>query len=202
MSNSNNQPLSYATAYNIVFSHGAFTPKSQDTAIIPTVGQGPATGINSTTVLPGIWITVKGAAQGLFKPSEQVKGLEDKIRSISYEMEILRPTDIVSGMTTLNKNYAPIIIKKLAGPSSLQFIQALKTNETLTSVTLEVVAMFTNKIIYKIILTNAIVSYFKQSFEGTPNLLTDFIKLTFQKIEFDYSYPVIQVTDMWNPPAN
>lgn len=203
MSNTNNQPLSYQTAYNISFSPGTVTQNSSNTGIT-SVSSNPITATSLTSNWHSIYIEVIGAQQGTFKVENPQKGRETYNKLTSFEMEMLRPTDPASGLSTGVKQYGPIIIEKEIGAASLQFLQAIANKESLTKVTIKVYSAGfqagTEIQNYKIILTNARVTYFKQGYTNTNNELKDLIKLTFEKIEFDYSTPVIQVIDNWIAP--
>ena len=198
MFNNNTQPLGYATAYNIAFSPGTYSSPKFDTAVTSVSSNAVKA---SKNIGPGqsIWITVTGAKQGLFKGESSGKVLGNRIMLTSFEMEVTSGSDILSGLSTGKKNYTPILIQKTIGPTSLQFLQALISNENLTKVTIEVLDA-NNKPAYTIILINAHVNSCKHSFTNGKDEPIDLIKLTFQKIEFDYSSPAIQVLDDWNPP--
>ena len=112
-------------------------------------------------------------------------------------MEVNSPRDLTTGQASGKRQYLPILIQKATGPASMQFFNAITHNEQLT-VTFEVYRFSLNSAVildYKIVLTNAGISKFKQSFiEGQKGFI-DSIGITFQKIEL--SIGGISTSDTW-----
>ena len=135
-------------------------------------------------------MTVVGITQGPF-PGEN---MTTRIEITGFEMETNSPRDLASGLATGKRQHLPILVEKATGTASLQCFKALTTNEQLSTVTFEVYN--SSKVLdFKIVLTNAFVSYFKQSYiEGQKGFI-DSIKFTYQTIEFNKGG--VGVSDTW-----
>ncbi len=155
-----------------------------------------------------MYVTVEGMKQGTFKGESSVDKLKNKIELTGYEMEIISPRDAATGMASGRRVRQPITIHKLYGAASIQFYQAISTNEQLKSVTIEFYKTNpdgTEKLDYSIKLTNASISSFKQSSgtasvlpAGSPRGLIDEIKFSYQSIELSNPSAGITATDNWN----
>lgn len=155
-----------------------------------------------------MYVTVEGMRQGTFKGESNVEKLKNKIELTGYEMEVSSPRDAATGMASGRRVRQPITIHKLYGAASIQFYQALTTNEQLKSVTIEMYKTSpdgTEKLDYSIKLTNASISSFKQSFgtasvlpAGSPKGLIDEIRFSYQSIELSNPSVGVTATDNWN----
>jgi type VI secretion system secreted protein Hcp len=179
--NSSGKPLDYAIGYNIFISsetnagtNPAITPLTNTTSFVPWT--------KSDNSGQRIFMTVVGKTQGQFAGENNTS----KMEVTDFEMEVTSPRDLASGQMSGKRLHLPIIIQKATGPSSIQFYKAIATNEQLTTVTLEVYkpsASGANILDYKIVLTNAFISNFKQSLTEEQKGFIDVIKFTEQKIE-------------------
>jgi type VI secretion system Hcp family effector len=183
ITNISGKPLDYATGYNIfISSETNANTNPATTTPVNTTPFVPTTKIDNSG--QRVFMTVVGKTQGSF-PGEN---MTTRIEIISFEMEMTSPRDMVSGQASGKRQHFPIIIQKATGVASLQFVKALTTNEQLTTVTFEVYkpsAAGANVLDYKIVLTNAAISNFKQYYiEGQKGFI-DSIKFIFQAIEFN-----------------
>ncbi|MFL5739590.1 MAG: type VI secretion system tube protein Hcp [Flavisolibacter sp.] len=148
-------------------------------------------GVRSQTIS----MTVDAIQQGKFKGENQRQ--TDRIDLTAATLEISTATSMGNGvgMATGRRQHQPFVIRKLAGASSPQFLQALISNEMLKKVVIEFSGPNQNEekgAGYVITLENVRVTSFKQSATvpentsikvGTaPSPLMDEIKLIYQKI--------------------
>jgi type VI secretion system Hcp family effector len=141
-----------------------------------------------------ISMTVDGGQQGKFRGDNQQQN-QDRMGVLATTMEVSTATDAASGMVRGRRQHQPFIVKKLAGASSPQFLQALISNELLKKVTVEFTGINQNgeqMTTYVITLENVRVAGLKQ-YAATPEnvsvksgmmstALFDEIKLVYQKI--------------------
>lgn len=154
-----------------------------------------------------ILMTAEGSKQGLFKADANGRQNQNKIEVAGFEMETASPLNTAMGVVTGRRVHQPILIQKLFGVSSIQFYEALSTNEVLKSVTIEFYKtdqMGKEMLDYTIKLTNAAVISFRQnagtanaSPAGAPRGLTDEIKLIYQSIEFNNPSSKVTARDNW-----
>jgi len=81
------------------------------------------------------YISIKGNKQGQFKG----EGIQDKrkdkwIEVLAFEYSVQAPRDIATGQASGKRQHKPVVITKEWGAASPQLLQALTTNETLSSV--------------------------------------------------------------------
>ena len=194
ISNSNGSTLDFAAGYNISIS----SDKSSATNAITIANPGTTT-INTTAFVPGrktdnsgqrVFMTVVGITQGPF-PGEN---MTTRIEITGFEMETNSPRDLASGLAVGKRQHLPILVEKATGTASLQCFKALTTNEQLSTVTFEVYN--SSKVLdFKIVLTNAFVSYFKQFYADGQKGFVDSVKFTYQTIEFNKGG--VSVSDTW-----
>jgi len=138
-----------------------------------------------------MYMTVRGQKQGDFKGGGTGKD-RGRITLTAFAMDVLSPRDAGSGLPTGKRTYHPIMVRKEIGASSPQFLEAIATNETLTSVHIDFYsssASGVETLDYQVELTNASISEFKQFVDtaaaGGPPVDTrrlEEIHLAFQKI--------------------
>ena len=187
ISNINGSTLDYSIGYNIFISSGTNANTNPvATSITPSL-------VNTTPFVPGakvdnsgqrVFMTVVGFTQGQFAGENNSTRME----VTGFEIELVSPTDAASGQVTGKRPHLPILIQKATGPASMQFFNANVTNENLTTVTFEVYkpsASGANMLDYKISLTNAHISSFKQTFSEGQKGFIDLIKIVFKKINLN-----------------
>ncbi len=150
-----------------------------------------------------ISMTVHGKHQGNFKGDNLTgRAASDLINVFSYQYSVTSPRDLASGQASGKRQHHPVVITHELGASSPQFFEAVVTNELLDKV---VVNFFKTQAngkevnFYRVTLTNASVSEFKQYSSG-PTVLED-ISFTFQKIEQQDLLAAITAIDDWSSAA-
>ena len=150
-----------------------------------------------------ILMTVEKQA-GVFFNGESATA--NKIEIKDYNFEVMTTRDAASGMATGRRQYQPLVVNKIFGPSSLQFFKANYGYENLKTVTIEFYTIDNAGIpslVNTIKLTGARVAAYKQftitdPSGGTgPKGLLDEIKLVFQSIEMKDASALI-ATDNWS----
>ncbi|HEX7766047.1 MAG TPA: hypothetical protein VF443_05000, partial [Nitrospira sp.] len=61
----------------------------------------------ATAQADNIYISVKGARQGMFKGEVMQKGFEGKIAGLKFRYELVSPRDAVSGLPTGKRQHKP-----------------------------------------------------------------------------------------------
>lgn len=154
------------------------------------------------------YVIAKGEKQGDFKGESTRKGLEKKMPGFSFNSSVLSPRDAASGMATGKRQHEPLTFLKRVGASTPQWLQALCTNESLKTVTIEFVESdqktAAERIFFVITLTNANVSSHRiiqdisEPGATTPDaVLHEEIALTFDKISWDHQIAKTTAEDSW-----
>lgn len=201
----NGNTFDLATGYNISVSSERNSNSSAMTAV-RTNPPAPANVHNAFTPFAAtdhsgqqIFVTVTGGTQGQYTGENGT----NKIAVSGYEMDLETPREASSGGATGRRQYSPILFQKAAGAASIQFFKGLVTNESLSSVTFEVYEPSStgggNSVLsYKIVLSNARVAGFKQSFVEGQKGLVDSIKIVFNSIVLTYGNGGVTATDNWS----
>ena len=201
---SNGNTLDLATGYNISVSSGRGSSSSALTAMripssVPVNAQSAFTPF-ATTDHSGqrVFISVVGKTQGQFAGENGTTRME----VTAFEKEITSPRDLATGQASGKRQHTPVMFQKPMGSASVQFFKAINTNELLNSATFEVYepsSSGASVLIYKVVLTNATVTYFKQSFADGGKGFVDTVKLGFQSIEVIFVSGNVTATDSWIP---
>jgi len=171
------KPLDMATGYNISISsevNPITTPPVNTTPFVP--------GAKVDNSDQRVFMTVLGKIQGQFTGENNTSRMEIS----GFEMEVTSPRDLASGQSSGKRLHFPIVFEKAMGPSSIQFFKAVATNEVLTTIVFEIYkpsAGGANILDYKITLTNAAVSGYKQFFSEGQKGFVDSIKVVAQKFD-------------------
>ncbi len=132
-----------------------------------------------------ISMTVHGKKQGNFKGDNLTgKAASNLINVFAYQYSVTSPRDVASGLPTGKRQHHPLVITHELGASSPQFFTAVVNNELLDKVVINFFRTQANGKevnFYRVTLTNALASEFKQYSSGST-VLED-ISFTFQKIE-------------------
>jgi type VI secretion system secreted protein Hcp len=143
---------------------------------------------SATTALPtgqSMSLLVTGQKQGVFSKT--------KIPVLSLSHEIVSPRDPASGLPTGKRQHKPLSLTVQWGPSMPKFINALVSNENLTSV---LIGLLRNGAqVATIKLTNASVSDYLQTDQGAQ------VTFTYQKITWTWVDGGITATDDWEAPV-
>jgi len=187
--NKNGNIFDFNTGYSIMILElgvDATPPVTATTTINPPVNTSPFTpGTKSDNTGQRMFMTVVGKIQGQFTGENNTT----RIEVTGFELELNAPRDLITGQATGRRIRMPIMVQKLTSPSSIQFFRALTTNEQITSVTLEVYrpsASGTSSLDYKIVMNNASISYFKQTFSDDQKGLMDTIKIISSTVTLTY----------------
>jgi len=153
------------------------------------------------------YLTIQGKRTGVFKGSGGKPANKDKIECIGFRYGVSAPHDMTSGLPTGKRVHEPIVIIKNIDASSPQLLQAIYSNETLTSVLIEFFKKSPNGqsfTWYTIKLTNATIARISQyGGLGSPEKLIpnsipeEEISLTFQKIDFENTEAKTSASDSW-----
>jgi type VI secretion system secreted protein Hcp len=131
-------------------------------------------------------IAVTGARQGSFSTTPI------SITGVSHE--IVSPRDPASGLPTGKRQHKPFVIVKQLDKSTPLFLNALVTNETLTSV---LIGLLRNgQQVATIKLTNASIA------DYTDHGDTEHWSFTYQKIEWTWLDGGITASDDWEAPVS
>ena len=150
-------------------------------------------------------MTIDGAKQGKFKAEggPQFKG---RIPVHKYSVEVISPRDPASGQPTGKRLWKPVEIVKDWSAASPQIVQAIATNEVLTSVLIEIFrteATGLEQLVGTVRLTNASVSsYHSYVSEGSQGDIpagraVESVQFTFQRIELTNPDGQTGVMDDW-----
>jgi type VI secretion system secreted protein Hcp len=134
----------------------------------------------------GMNISVTGQKQGPFS-----KGSAIPVLAVSHE--IISPRDPASGLPTGKRQHMPISVTMQWGATTPKFINALVTNENLTSVLIGLLRG--GKQVATIKLTNASVSHFVQTDQNVQ------FDMTYQKITWTWVAGGITAMDDWEVPS-
>jgi type VI secretion system secreted protein Hcp len=140
----------------------------------------------ATAGIVHIEMKITGQKTGVFKGDITAKGHEDEINVLDYQFSVTSPRDPATGLPTGRRQFQPVMITKQLNSSSPEILNALDTNENLTSV---VINFFqTTKTgaevnFYRVKLTDATISADKQSSSGST--VVEQVSFTFRRIEQD-----------------
>ena len=186
--NTNGKPLDNSVACNIVIS-------SKIKASVPTVAMSQPAATTTAAIFIGriqeIYMSVEGVQQGKFKGETSLPTQKGKMELTGFHFETNVPVDISSGLTTGKHITQPITVTKVFGPASLQLYNALLTNESLKTITIEFYAPQSGgvlKLVNTIKLTDARIISFRQNsvlydVDLMKRGMMEEIKFTYQKIE-------------------
>jgi len=126
-------------------------------------------------------LSVDGVAQGGFGPGLQI---------IGYSHQIVSPRDAATGQATGKRQHKPFVITKELDKSSPRFLNAIYTNETLTSVLIGLL-LPNGETMATVHLENAHVS------EDVQHGHTEEISFVYQKITWTWTDGGITAVDDW-----
>jgi type VI secretion system Hcp family effector len=165
--------------------------------------------ISAQTDQPVIaYLSIQASRQGQLKGSAQGPGRQGQIECIGFTFSVQSPRDANTGQPIGRTERMPVTIAKHLDGATPQLLQALYTNEMLTSVTIEFskrgadgrVAVFQT-----IRLTNATISKVSQygGVDSPEKLIPNSspieeVSFSFQKMTIDNTESRTTVTDNWN----
>ena len=146
-----------------------------------------------------IHVTIKAQKQGDILGGSTAKGREGTIAVIAYSHQIVSPRDAASGLPTGKRQHKPITFTQQIDRATPQLLQAMVTNENLTSVVFSFYgtdAKGASVLYYKVTLANASIASISHRY---PNFQD--ISLTYQKITWVVTgHP--EASDDWETPTN
>ena len=165
----------------------------------------PRPGAKPASAAVGVTINMKvtGHKQGVFKGDDNASAKLDGLITVTgYQFDIVSPRDAATGLPSGRRSFKPVVVTHVMGGSSPQFLTAVSTNETLTSV---VINFFRtdrqdrNVNYYRVTLTDATVSQVRQYTSGADVLEDD--SLTFRKIQHEDLIAHTVYVDEWESVA-
>jgi len=170
-------------------------------------GATPPTQTPPVSSATSIVVKITGAKQGAFKSEVTGRAGEigklGQIQGFGFQFELKSPRDAATGQASGKRQYLPITFTKEWGAASPQLLQALSTNEILTSVEFDFVrpnALGEQTVYYTIKLTNATVSALRSYIGGagtTDQRALEDVSITFQKIEVEDKEGKTMAMDDW-----
>jgi len=147
------------------------------------------------------YLTLTGAKQGPIKGGVTVKGHEGAIAVAAVAYGIVSPRDPASGLPTGKRIHEPVTITKAIDPSTPQLLEALVTNETLTTAKIDFLQPAAGSagalaLALTITLTNAAISAVRSDWSDTPN--SEQVQFVYQKIEVTWVPTGKTAVDQWN----
>jgi len=157
-------------------------------------------------------MTAEAEKQGKFKGESNRAGATAKMEVLGFDYEVKSSRDAGTGQASGRRQHVPITIWKISGATSPQFFQALTTNETIKNLTIEfykpddVFKTSPEQLYYKIELTNAFITDFRQVMNGPETdrfkttgatNLYDGIRIVFEKITVTNIKANTAGTDSW-----
>ena len=149
-------------------------------------GAGAAGASSTATVSTAMNMSVTGQRQGVFS-----KGAPITVLALSHE--IVSPRDPASGLPTGQRQHRPATVKVQWGSTTPKFINALVTNENLTSVLIGLLRNGTKVATIK--LTNASVAHYVQTDDAVE------LDMTYQKITWTWVAGGTTAQDDWGAPV-
>jgi type VI secretion system secreted protein Hcp len=145
----------------------------------------PASTTTASAAAVSIFMKATGQKTGAFLGDSTQRLHESETVVLAYSYELVSPRDAASGLPTGKRQHKPIQITKVLSSNSPQFLNALSTNEVLTTV---VINFFKTDAkgaplnYYRVTLTDGSLSDIKQhSISGGD--VTEEYSFTFRKIE-------------------
>jgi type VI secretion system secreted protein Hcp len=175
------KPNETALSWNTVGPTGDTGPAGPSGATGSTGPQGPAGSNAPNPDVVVATVMVKGQTQGNFS--------DTPIDVTAVAHEIVSPRDPASGLPTGKRQHKPIVLTMAWGPSTPRFLQALVTNENLT--TFKLTLIDNGQAVATIELTNASVAQFDEHGDNVT------FQFTYEKITWTWLVPAVQATDDW-----
>lgn len=174
----------------------------------PTPSAAMPAQLPSAAVVPGVHtflVAIKGSKQGNFKGSFLKNGVPS-IVGFKFSSQSTSPRDPVTGMATGKRQTSPITFTKEWDASSPQILQALASNEVLSTVTFQFMEVDKQgrEIVYQTItLTNASIAAVRRYIDvasgsepADPRALED-VSFTYQKIMIQDATGQTAFSDDW-----
>jgi type VI secretion system secreted protein Hcp len=147
------------------------------------------------------YVAFRGQKQGDIKGGATEKGREGSIPLFSVSYEVERPLDPASGLPTGKRVHKPITIVKVIDQATPQLLQALVTNEVLTSARIEFWRPVPEAAApyFIITLTNALLAGIALAPSGEDDSNEyEQVQFTYQKITWSYPETGQSAEDDWS----
>lgn len=92
----------------------------------------------SSSANSSVFMTMTGQSQGRIDGEVTQRGREDQHRLLAYSHEIVSPRDPASGQATGKRQHQPFRIVKLINQGSPKLLTAMRNNEALTEVVVDI----------------------------------------------------------------
>ena len=147
------------------------------------------------------YLTLTGAKQGPIKGGVTAKGYEGAIAVADVAYGIVSPRDPASGLPTGKRIHQPVTITKAIDPSTPQLLEALITNEALTTAKIDFLEPSAGPggalaLALTITLTNAAISALTSDWSDARN--SEEVQFVYQKIEVTWIATGKTAIDQWN----
>jgi type VI secretion system secreted protein Hcp len=145
------------------------------------------------------YLTARGQKQGDIKGGATEKEREGSIPLISVAYDVETPLDPASGLPTGKRVHKPITVVKFIDQATPTLLQALVTNEVLTSVKIEFLRPVPEAVApyFIISLTNALIVGIALAPSG-EDVSNEYEQFTYQKITWSYPETGQSAEDDWS----
>jgi type VI secretion system secreted protein Hcp len=158
-----------------------------------------------------VYVKIVGKTQGTFKGEATRVAGTNYIDVYRYNYGVISPRDPSTGLPTGKRQQQSVIITKEIDATSPQIFQALISNETMTTVTIEFLTNSTDGkelTYYVVTLKNATIAEIHQHMDqasatstGAPPVSTEpleDVSFSFEQIEFTSNVGQTTAADSWN----
>jgi len=157
--------------------------------VVAALGIGAFVAMAAPVAQADIFVSIKGAKQGVIKGDATAKGHEGQIIVSTFDHDVKVPRDASTGVASGKRQHSPVTFRVTAGPHTPQLLQALASNEMLPSVVFDFVGAMdgTGKASnFKVTLTNAQLSDVHQKASAARSSWTDDVSVVFQRIDVQF----------------
>ncbi|HME84143.1 MAG TPA: type VI secretion system tube protein TssD [Roseiarcus sp.] len=152
------------------------------------------------------YLTARGEKQGDIKGDVTAKGREGSIALISVSYQVESPVDPATGHVTGKRIHKPVTIVKVIDQATPKLVEALVTNEVLTSVKIEfwrpapeAAAPYFIMTLTNALVTNVTLSSSSDEHEQQPDTQElEEIEFTYQKITMNWTATGDEAQDDWD----
>ena len=151
------------------------------------------------------YMKIVGQKQGAIKGGVGRKGRENSIEVLDFDYSVVSPRDSASGLPTGRRQHQPVKVTVPTGQQTPQIFTYATTNETLTSVEIDVYQPSqagVESLAFTLKLANASVSEFDLALANDPgaSTFTDVYSFTFQSITLTSPEGGTTASDNWEIP--
>jgi type VI secretion system secreted protein Hcp len=156
-----------------------------------------------------VYVTATGYKQGVFNGESPLPAHSKQIPVLDFTYGVVSPHD-ASGFVTGPRQHQPVVISKTLGAASVQFFQAMFTNERLSTVVVDFYEQNSKGDevhTFSITLINPTMVSLTQHAQDVPSRcqsrveVIEDISFTFEKIDIHNLVNDTETLDDWNPRA-